>query len=74
MSFNWLDQGFMPSDSYSRNLDRRVAMDEYPYGYIGDEPPAGYANQGIIDKAYENERLAAQNMPWDYGRNRRGKK
>ncbi len=65
MSFNFLDQGFVPSDSYSRNLDRRVALDEYPYGYIGDEPPAGYANQGLLNDAYENERLTSQKLPWN---------
>ena len=33
MSFNFLDQGYNPEESYSRQLDRRVAMDEHPYGY-----------------------------------------
>ncbi len=71
MSFNFLDQGFVPQDSYSRCLDRSVATDEYPYGYIGDEPPAGYANQGLIDKAYENDRLAREPLPWN--KERKGK-
>ncbi|SRR6266404_1359592 len=66
MSFNWLDQGFNPCESYSRELDRRVAMDEYPYGYVGDAPPPGHVNQGLLDDAYKNEREASQNLPWDY--------
>ena len=44
MSFNFLDQGYMPEDSYSRQIDRRVAEQEYPYGYVIDEPPAGHVN------------------------------
>lgn len=64
MSFNFLDQGFMPGASYSRELDRRVSMDEYPYGYDGDTPPAGYANQGIVDQAYKNTPLKPQGKPW----------
>lgn len=57
----------MPGDSYSRRLDRRVAMDEYPYGYDGGEPPAGYANQGIVDDAYKNDELKRQGLPWQKG-------
>ncbi len=68
MSFNFLDQGFVSSDSYSRNLDRRVAMDEHPYGYDGDEPPAFYSNQGLINEHYKNEVLEAQSLPWDYNK------
>ena len=64
MSFNNLDQGFQPEDSYSRVLDRRVTMDEYPYGYVGDTPPAGYANQGIVDRAYQNPIAHRQGKPW----------
>ena len=64
MSFNALDQGYVPEDSYSRMLDRRVAMDEYPYGYIGDEPPAAHVNQGIIDDIYESPKLQKQGRPW----------
>lgn len=53
MSFNFHDQGFIPSDSYSRNLDRRVAMDEHPYGYEGEVPPAGYQNKEMVHH-YQN--------------------
>jgi hypothetical protein len=44
MSFSLFDQQFYPADSYSRQLDRRVAMSEYPYGYEGTTPPEGYQN------------------------------
>jgi hypothetical protein len=66
MSFNFLDQGFDPSDSYSRKLDRRVAMDEYPYGYEGEVPPAGHKNgtEGLINDEYKNTPLKPQKQPW----------
>jgi len=66
MSFNFYDQGFGPSDSFSRQLDRRVAMDEYPYGYEGEVPPAGHPNgmQGLIDDKYKNTPMRPQKQPW----------
>lgn len=64
MSFNFFDQGFLPETSYSRELDRRVAMDEYPYGYDGNEPPSAYVNQGIVDRAYKNPISRPQGKPW----------
>lgn len=66
MSFNWLDQGVSPEESYSRKLDRRVAADEYPYGYDTQEPCAGYVNQGLIDDVYGVQGEKKQNLPWDY--------
>jgi hypothetical protein len=66
MSFNFLDQGFMPEESYSRRLDRRVAMDEYPYGYEAMEPAAGHVNQGLLNDHYKNEPLRPQGLPWQY--------
>jgi hypothetical protein len=66
MSFNWLDQGVSPEESYSRKLDRRVAMDEYPYGYDSMEPAAGHVNQGLIDDKYGVKSEKAQELPWDY--------
>lgn len=54
----------MPGESYSRKLDRRVAMDEYPYGYDGDTPPAGHANVGIVDQNYKNTPMKKQGKPW----------
>lgn len=59
MSFNYIDQGFIPGDSYSRNLDRRVAMDEHPYGYEGEVPPAGYQNKEMVQH-YENPKEKRQ--------------
>ena len=53
MSFNFYDQGFTPADSYSRCLDRQVAMDEYPYGYDANEPPAGHHNTKMVEQ-YKN--------------------
>lgn len=65
MSFNFHDQGFDPCDSYSRQLDRRVAMDEYPYGYEGGEPPQGHANgMGLVNDEYKNTPLKKQKKPW----------
>lgn len=54
MSFNFLDQGYMPEDSYSRILDRRVADQEYPYGYTSNEPPAGHPNDIIDARSYKD--------------------
>lgn len=56
----------MPGESYSRKLDRRVAMDEYPYGYDAMEPGAGHVNQGLIDDHYSVSPLTPQRLPWDY--------
>lgn len=66
MSFNKQDQGFDPCDSYSRLLDRRVAMDEYPYGYEGEVPPQGHPNgmQGLINDQYKNTPGKPQKQPW----------
>lgn len=66
MSFNFYDQKFIPGESYSRRLDRRVAMDEYPYGYEGEVPPQGHANgmQGLINDEYKNDPEVAQKKPW----------
>ena len=66
MSFNIQDQGFMPEDSYSRKLDRRVAMDEYPYGYEGEVPPAGHKNgmEGLINDKYKNTPGKPEKQPW----------
>lgn len=66
MSFNYQDQGYQPSESYSRQLDRRVAMDEYPYGYEGEVPPAGHANgMGLVqDDIYKNPVAKPQKKPW----------
>ena len=40
-----------PSDSYSRQLDHRVAMQEMPYGYDHSPPPAdsGDYNQSKLE-------------------------
>ena len=54
MSFSWFNQGFLPSDSYSRQLDKRVAADEFPYGYDAGEPPANHHNEGFLDEHYKN--------------------
>lgn len=65
MSFNFQDQGFSPTDSYSRILDRRVAMDEYPYGYEGEVPPAGHANgMGLVSDSYKNTPGGPEGKPW----------
>ena len=66
MSFNWFDQDLSPEDSYSRKLDRRVAKDEYPYGYDSMEPAAGHVNQGLINDEYHCDGEKRQKLPWDY--------
>jgi len=53
MSFHYFDQGFIPADSHTRQLDRQVAMDEYPYGYEGDPPKAAYQNTAMVEH-YKN--------------------
>jgi len=72
MSFNWLDQNYNPEESYSRQLDRRVAMDEYPYGYESGDMAAGHVNchgnQSTTDDKYVDKAEAPQNLPWDYKR------
>jgi len=40
MSFSVHELGSLVPDSYSRQLDERVAMQEMPYGYEGNPPPA----------------------------------
>ena len=64
MSFNFFDQGHIPEDSYSRQLDRRVARDEYPYGYDGGEPPQGHHNLGYSDEQYKVDSAKPQKMQW----------
>jgi len=65
MSFNSEDQRHIPSDSYSRVLDRRVAMDEYPYGYSEGEPPAGHYNgDGLLNDHYKQGKSEPQKAPW----------
>ena len=54
MSFSFFNQGFVPEDSYSRQLDKRVARDEFPYGYDGGEPPQGHANMPPLGDADEH--------------------
>lgn len=52
MSFSFFNQAFIPSDSYSRQLDKQVAADEYPYGYDGGEPAANHHNGMPPDEQY----------------------
>lgn len=68
MSFNWLDQNYLPEESYSRQLDRRVGKDEHPYGYEFGDMAAGHVNQGLIDDKYVDKSEVAQDLPWDYQR------
>jgi hypothetical protein len=41
-------------------------MDEYPYGYEGEVPPAGHPNgmQGLINDQYKNTPGKAEKQPW----------
>lgn len=68
MSFNWLDQHYNPEESYSRQLDRRVSLDEHPYGYTSGDMAAGHPNQGLIDDRYNDTPEHSQKLPWDYRR------
>ena len=40
MSFDVHMMGSLVPESYSRQLDERVAMQEMPYGYVSSPPPA----------------------------------
>lgn len=60
MSFNFLDQGYFPEDSYSRQLDRRVADQEYPYGYTMNEPAAGHPNSMSDVHSYKDQSLSPE--------------
>lgn len=39
MPIEFIDINFGPSESYSRQLDRRVERQEMPYGYEAPPPP-----------------------------------
>lgn len=62
MSFNFLDQGYFPEDSYSRQLDRRVADQEYPYGYVTGDFPAGHDNVEGDAMKYKDESISPQKL------------
>lgn len=64
MTFNFYDQQYIPEDSYSRVLDRRVAMDEFPYGYSGGEPPQGHHNTAMRDEHYKKPKLKRAKPAW----------
>ena len=72
MSFNWMDQSYNPEESYSRQLDRRVALDEHPYGYEKGDMAAGHVNrhdsQSTINDKYVDKPEMSQKLPWDYKR------
>ena len=51
-SFDWPHP--IPPDSYSREIDHRVCMQEMPYGYTS-EPPA--ADTGDFDQARKETRV-----------------
>jgi hypothetical protein len=40
MSFDVHQMGSLVPESYSRQLDERVAREEKPYGYTNEPPPA----------------------------------
>jgi len=58
MSFSFFNQSFIPEESFSRQLDRRVAADEFPYGYDGGEPPANHHNHMPADEHYVNPSMS----------------
>jgi hypothetical protein len=62
MSFNYLDQGYVPEDSYSRQLDRRVASQEYPYGYSTGDFPEGHSNREGDATKYRDKSNSPQSM------------
>lgn len=51
MSFDVHMMGSLVPESYSRKLDERVAMQERPYGYTSEPPPA---DTGDYDQAKYN--------------------
>lgn len=40
MSFSVHEMGSLVPESYSRQLDERVYIQEMPYGYVTEPPPA----------------------------------
>ncbi len=48
MSFDVHSMGSLVPESYSRQLDERVLMQEKPYGYTTEPPPA---DTGDFDQA-----------------------
>lgn len=48
MSFDVHMMGSLVPESYSRKLDERVQMEEMPYGYVNEPPPA---DTGDFDQA-----------------------
>lgn len=44
MSFDVHQMGSLVPESYSRQLDERVAEQEMPYGYTSEPPPADTGN------------------------------
>jgi hypothetical protein len=55
MSFSVHEMGSLVPESYSRELDERVSMEEMPYGYEWDAPPAdtGDFNQARLESKKE---------------------
>lgn len=45
-----------PEESYSRQLDERVAAQELPYGYDGNPPPYWHENAASVEQMYHKER------------------
>ena len=66
MSFSFFSQGFIPEDSYSRQLDMRVASDEYPYGYNFGEPPEGHRNIGFNDEHFVSPSLSLEKKKMEF--------
>lgn len=48
MSFSVHEMGSLVPESYSRQLDERVSIQEMPYGYVIGPPPA---DTGDFDQA-----------------------
>lgn len=55
MSFDIHSLGSLVPESYSRQLDERVAMQEMPYGYVS-EPPAADTND------YDSKKLSSRDQ------------
>lgn len=54
MSYDWTHYG-VPPESYSRELDKRVADTEMPYGYEMSPPPADTGDYDTMAKVSKKE-------------------
>ena len=70
MSFDVHMLGSLVPESYSRELDERVLMQEMPYGYVTPPPPAdtGDFDQRRLEAKHEHMKRMSHGREMDSGR------